>query len=326
MSNNLTVPQRFMQKMEAEYSASIGEVKLNEKHKMSLQSYFIGIDNALNAAETSRLNKSKNKDPLPVKWENVNMAELPRKMIHYAKLGLNPLCSNHMFFIPFKNKALNKYDIQIIEGYRGVEIKAMKYGFEVPSVVVVELVRKNDVFKIKKKDANNSIESYTFEINNPFDRGEIVGGFWYKKYDDETKNTLKVFTIADIEKRKPKYASVEFWGGRDKWGNEKEGWVEEMYTKTIARNAYNSITIDADKIDNAFLETRTEEVYEVIEDEVTPIIAIDVEVPEKEPVDNTDQEVAMDISEAVEVEPERDPNVVEGQIGISEEVLKDEDF
>lgn len=322
MTTELTVPQRFMQKMEAEYSASIGEIKLSEKDKMLLQSQFIGIDNALIAAETRRLNKKNNQEPLSVEWKNVNMAELPRKMIHYAKLGLNPLCSNHMFFIPFKNKALNKYDIQIIEGYRGLELKALKYGFDVPAVVIVELVRKNDVFKVNKRDANNSVESYTLEISDPFDRGDIIGGFWYKKFKDETKNELKIFTIQDIEKRKPKYASADFWGGKDNYGNQKEGWVEEMYSKTISRNAYNSITIDADKIDETFIETQEEkyEVYQDIEPVVEPKLldisdAVEIIEPGAAESESTNPEVTND---------QKDDNVVEGQLGLGD-ITKDDE-
>ena len=67
--------------------------------------------------------------------------------------------------------------------------------------------------------------------------------------------------IEDIEKRKPKYASAEFWGGeKDKWENGKKvgkesiaGWYHEMCWKTIYRAAYNSVTIDGKKIDQSFL-------------------------------------------------------------------------
>ena len=63
---------------------------------------------------------------------------------------------------------------------------------------------------------------------------------------------------AQIEKRKPKYASAEFWGGeKDVWQNGKkagkeqiDGWEEEMFLKTLKRHCWNSINIDSQKIDD----------------------------------------------------------------------------
>jgi len=116
----------------------------------------------------------------------------------------------------------------------------------VPDAVIVELVHKNDTFKVIKKDMNNKYESYDFEVVNPFDRGEIIGGFYYHAYkDNPEKNKIVTFTLADIEKRKPQYASVEFWGGeKTVWENGKpagkekvEGWYEKMCWKTIYRAA-----------------------------------------------------------------------------------------
>lgn len=323
MSNELTVGQRFVEKMKTEYAASVGETKLSESQKSLVQSYFISIDSTIKAAEIGRSKKSgQYQEKLPVKWENVDTSDLARKLIHYSKLGLNPLCSNHMFFIPYKNKNTNKYDMTIIEGYRGIEIKAMKYGFNPPSNVVAEVVRENDTFKVIKKDRNNPVESYTFEMSDPFNRGEIVGGFWYKEYDDETRNNIKVFSIADIKKRKPTYASVEFWGGqKDEWKNgsktgkkiDVEGWVEEMYLKTILRNAYNSIPLDASKIDgtyNAIAEDETE--YEVYSEE-TPIIGTPVEEPKT-------IDVVVDESNQKDTANE----VAEGQIALDVDTTKKE--
>ena len=35
---------------------------------------------------------------------------------------------------------------------------------------------------------SHPVASYEFEITNPFDRGDIVGGFGYLEYDDPTQN------------------------------------------------------------------------------------------------------------------------------------------
>ena len=107
----------------------------------------------------------------------------------------------------------------------------------------------------------NQVESYRFIINKPFDRGAVVGGFGYIEYTDPQKNELVIMTLHDIEKRKPAYASPNFWGGTQKvWENGKqvekqsEGWFEEMCIKTIKREVYSAkhIPRDPKKIDDAY--------------------------------------------------------------------------
>ena len=57
--------------------------------------------------------------------------------------------------------------------------------------------------------------------------------------------------LKDILKRKPEYASANFWGGkatewqtvdgkRKKVEVEKEGWFEEMCRKTLIREVYSA--------------------------------------------------------------------------------------
>jgi recombination protein RecT len=189
------------------------------------------------------------------------MESLSQSVVSAARIGWDPMQNNHVSLIPFKNNATGKYGLTFMPGYRGIELKAVKYGLDIPDVVV-ELVYSNDKFKSFKKDRNNKVEAYEFEIVNDFDRGELVGGFYYHHYkNNPEKNKLVLFTKKDIEKRKPQYASAEFWGGeKDVWENgrkvgtkEVEGWYEKMCYKTIYRAAYNDITIDSQKIDDDYL-------------------------------------------------------------------------
>jgi recombination protein RecT len=261
--------ERFTNAVIKEFSSNNGTVTITPFQKKLCQNYFIKIDQTLKDAEKKRLAKSpENRDELPLSWENVNMAKLAVDVIAFSSVELDPTQPNHINMIPYKNTANQKYDMGFVIGYRGMELKAKKYGLEVPNDVVVELVYSNDKFKQHKKDRNNPVESYEYEIINDFDRGEVVGGFWYHDFKDAPdKNKIKVFSLKEIEKRKPKYASAEFWGGeKDKWvydqktgknkkeGKEKiEGWFEEMALKTISRHAYNAITIDSKKIDDNYL-------------------------------------------------------------------------
>jgi recombination protein RecT len=282
--------ERFMNMVVKEFGSGVGEVALTNFQKRLAQNYFIALDATLKAAEEKRKKKTNHQDPLPVTWANVNMNQLARDVVSAARVGLDPAQSNHVAMIPYKNNALNKYDIGFIDGYRGIELKAKKYGLDIPDAVTVELVYKSDKFKEIKKDRSNPIESYEFEIVDSFDRGEIVGGFYYHSYSQcPEKNKLVVFTLKDILKRKPKYASVEFWGGeRDVWENgqrvgkeQVEGWYAEMCYKTVYRAAYNSITIDSQKIDDDYLhlKQRERELSEVALDEEI------IENANQEPID-----------------------------------------
>lgn len=255
--------ERFTNAVMKEFSSNNGAVTLTPFQKKLCQNYFIKVDQTLKDNEKKRLAKDERyRDGLAFTWENVNMAKLATDVIAYSSVELDPTQPNHISIVPYKNTANNKFDMGFLIGYRGMEIKAKKYGLEVPSDVVYELVYSTDKFKQFKKDMNNPVESYTLEITNDFDRGKVVGGFWYHEFKDAPeKNKIKVFSLKDIEKRKPKYASAEFWGGeKDIWENKKkvgteiiEGWFEEMAIKTISRNAYNAITIDSKKIDDNYL-------------------------------------------------------------------------
>lgn len=295
----LTASERFMNKVIAEFSSGVGELALTDFQKRLAQNYFIAIDLALKTAETKRLAKKKDRDPLPVTWENVNMEALARNVVTYARLGLDPMQKNHINVMPFKNNAMNKYDIGFIEGYRGIELKAKKYGLDIPDGVVVELVYTNDKFKPIKKDHNNKYESYEFEVVDAFDRGEIKGGFYYHIYSkNPEKNKLVTFTLKEILKRKPKYASPEFWGGEKavydesgkRVGTEQvEGWFEKMCYKTVYRAAFNDITIDSQKVDDDYLRSKQMEM-QMAELEVEAEIA-----------ENANKEV-IDIDAAVDAE------------------------
>ena len=241
-----TMSERFMTKVIAEFGSGVGEVALTTFQKRLVQNYFMVIDDVLKKAEAKREAKpdgDKWKDPVPVVWRNVNMESLARSVVACARIGLDPMEKNHINMIPYKNNSTGKYDINTMLGYRGLELKAFKYALDFPDVTV-ELVYTKDHFKSIKKSATNNVESFEFHINDDFDRGELRGGFYYHSYKaTPQKNKLVVFTKADIDKRKPKYAAQEFWGT----------WYEEMAKKTISRAAYGAITIDSQKIDDDYV-------------------------------------------------------------------------
>jgi recombination protein RecT len=250
---------RFTNLVRREYENGSSDLKLDQKQERFIQSYFVKLDSVLKENESKRLKTPEQKrDSLSFSWQNVNMEKLAQDCVAFSSVGLDPMQPNHVFLIPYKNGTTQKFDIGFLLGYRGIEIKARKFGLDIPLDVVVELVYENDEFRVIKKDSNKLVESYIFDVKDPFNRGEVKGGFYYMRYKDETKNRVVAMSRHDIEKRKPKYASPEFWGGeKTKYeggkpsGTEKiEGWYEEMAFKTVYRAAYNSITIDSEKINN----------------------------------------------------------------------------
>lgn len=264
----MSLSERFTSAMVTEFeTTAIKGVEMSEFHQRLFQNYFIKLDLILKEAEVKRASNPKKKNDPTFEFKNININQLAQNIAPCVRMGLDPSQPNHVNMIPYLNKHTNQYDIGFILGYRGIELKAVKYGLSIPDDVIVEVVYSTDHFRPIKKDFKNKSDSYEFEIKQPFDRGEVVGGFYYHLfYNKPEKNTLVMFNKHDIEKRKPKYASAEFWGGeKDVWENGKktgkeqiDGWYHEMVYKTIYRAAYNSITIDSKKIDDDFVKVTHE--------------------------------------------------------------------
>lgn len=257
--------QRFTAAVLKEFGSNVaGQLEISDYQKRLIQGYFIGTDRALKTAEENRIAKNaKNTDAkynndLPCKWENVNMADLAVDLMHYAKMGLDMNQDNHLFAVPYKNAKTNKYDVTLMPGYNGIRYMAEKYAVDVPRDVTIELVYSTDNFTPIKKSAGQNIEGYEFEITNAFSRGDIVGGFGYIEYAEPTKNKLILMSLAEIEKRKPKYASPQFWGNSD-----SDGWRKEMILKTLVREVYSSkyFPRDPKKVDEDYQYVRLREAH-----------------------------------------------------------------
>lgn len=277
----LTNSEAFTNKVLKEFGGNIaGSIQVTDYQRQLIQGYFIAIDRALKAAEEKRVSKnSNNKDHKydnqdPIGWGTVDLNTLALDVVHYARMGLDMMQDNHLSAIPFKDNSRKAatgtkiYVVNLMPGYNGIQYVAEKYALEKPVAVTIELVYSTDTFKPLKKNRENRVEAYEFEINNAFDRGQIVGGFGYIEYDDPAKNKLVIMTLKDIMKRKPERASGEFWGGKKtvyENGNRKEveteGWFEEMCIKTIKREVYSAkhMPRDPKKIDDAYQYMRMQE-------------------------------------------------------------------
>lgn len=245
--------QRFTDMVMREFTNSTGMVKISDHQRSLIQGYFIACDNALQEAEQKRQRDASGKGDFakeaaartPYTWENVNIgAKLAQKVVVYAKLGLDMTLPNNLFCIPRMNGKIGKYDLNFQEGYRGKEIKTKKYSYYPIKNIAYELVYKKDNFRPIKRGAKSCHDTYEFEITNPFDRGDLVGGFAYIEFHDPQRNILFIMSKADIEKRR----KVSPSGGKGFW----EKWYEEMALKTIVNAACNKVTLDPEKIDPDF--------------------------------------------------------------------------
>lgn len=267
-TESFNMSERFTHKVLSEFGSNVaGALQVSDYQRQLIQGYFVGIDRSLKIAEEGRIRKNKNNkdhkydNDLVVSWTNINLNDLALDVVHYARMGLDMMQKNNLFPIPYKNNKTNKYDVTLMTGYNGIRYMAEKYAVEVPTAVTIELVYTTDVFKPIKKSSFTEVESYDFDIVNPFNRGEIIGGFGYIEYSDKKKNKLIIMSRAEIEKRKPAYAAAEFWGGKTKgWEagkqveKDSDGWIPEMYTKTLVREVYSAknMPVDPKKIDDAY--------------------------------------------------------------------------
>lgn len=289
----LTASERFTGMVMKEFEGNVGELNLNEYQKQLIRNYFIGIDNALKATEERRsYSKKKANDPQVI-WQNVNMNKLAIDVVQNAKLGLDMAVTNHLSVVPYLNEKTKKYDLNLMPGYEGLRYIAIKYAIYPVIDIRIELVHKNDSFKTITR---NNIDGYEFDIANPFDRGEVIGGFGYIRYQDETRNKLITMSKEELLKRKPSTAAVEFWGGeKDIWENGKvvgkepvEGWQEEMLYKTMVRATCKKVPLDPKKINESYIyvmETSENYYVENQEDKVSQEIE---ENANKEMIDITD--------------------------------------
>lgn len=312
---------RFMEACAKAFKDLFGNgIQLSQRQQELSRNYFLQADISIKQAEQARLAKAPDKrDALEVSWKNIDYLEVARQVVRYSAIGLDPLEPNQINLIPYKDNKANNYKMQFTQGYRGYELKAKKYGYEVPDAVQIDLVFENDTFELLKRDKDTREENIVFKVNDPFHRGNLKGGFFRMIFSKEPeKNYVVVLSKAEIDKRKPKYASAEFWGGKKtEWVKgeggrnerkevETEGWYNEMAWKTIAISAYKSITIDSAKIDDNL---RVAFEAELKDEQIPPVVDI-VDTVHEEIKTNANQE-AIGFTE---------PEVIETKIETKEEV------
>lgn len=228
------VSVRFVEEVEKQFGQEMGtDIVFSDHQKKLAQHLFLKADSALKEFESKR-----NGSKTPYTWKNVNLNNLAIEAVHKVNLGLDALMKNHIHVIPYFNSKNKKYDLDLQTGFKGLLYIAKKYALNPPKEITIELVHKNDHFKVLKSNLEREVEGYEFEIENPFNRGEVIGGFAYIQYDDPTKNKLIVLSEEDFQKARDAAPTKKIW----------DAWPEKMRAKTTARRASDEIDLDPEKV------------------------------------------------------------------------------
>ncbi|MFA5551634.1 MAG: recombinase RecT [Trueperaceae bacterium] len=292
-----TLSERFLADVEKQFMAQMGRgVQLNALEQRLVQHMYLAVDQALKAAEEKRTKgwteaklATASEDPRAFTWHHVDRQKLAMDTVHRVSLGLDALVPGHLWPIAYFNNAKGLYDIDLRIGYVGRDFVTRKFAVDSPVAIVYELVHATDTFKALPRSSTREVEGYEFEINNPFDRGAIVGGFGYVVYDDARKNRLFIVTPRDFDRAKAAAKTNDFWGSNE----------HEMKLKTIYHRVTSKLPLDPAKVN-------AEALAIVLADDTDPVDVAHREVDVA--VQRTANKQLMDIApEQVIPEPKRVP-------------------
>ena len=243
-----TISEKFTSMVIREYSSLAGELDMTPYQRRLAQHLFIKVDVTLRELEAKRTG-----DRQPIVWANINMQKLALDAVHRIDLGLDALIPNHISPIPYWNTKGGKYDLDLRVGYVGKDYYRRRMAIEEPVDIIYELVYSTDTFEVIKRSVANDVEGYNFKINNPFDRGEIVGGFGYIMYEDISKNRLVIVTEKDFQRSRSLAKANNFW---------QDNPVEMRY-KTLIHRTTDKLNIDPRKVNESYLAVESAEDEEI---------------------------------------------------------------
>lgn len=267
-----TYSQRFMTKIANQFMTETSTDKEFSNYEKKLaRDLYLKVDSQLKTLEADRARKRPKNSPII--WKNVNMEKLSLDAVHRINLGLDAMLPNHIHPIPFWNSKKNKYDLDLRIGYEGELYYKCEVALEKPKDVRYELVHKNDNFKVIKKSSSHEVEGYEFEIEDPFNRGPVVGGFGYIIYEDPTKNKIVTVTNEELEE-------AEQQGNDIFWRKHKE----KMQLKTVVHRTMAYIKPDPKKVNApSYAYVEEQENYDIDKlEEPKPKRKISLDEPEEE--------------------------------------------
>jgi len=267
-----TFSQRFTNMVVKEFGTQVGKLELSPYQQVLAKHLFIGIDKALTDLEAKRI-KDGQTNKAPIVWSNVNMQKVAIDAVRRVELGLDALIPNHIHVVPYFNGKLKKYDLDLAVGYMGKDYYKREMAVDPPVNIIYELVHETDTFKPLMKNSHNDIESYDFEVNNPFKRGPVIGGFGYIIYNDITKNKLVLVSLDSMNKSENAAKTPVFWK------NHKEN----MQMVVVVRRVTNELKVDPKKVNASFMAVEFDDNQAEIGMLANQdVIDIDVEVEDEE--------------------------------------------
>ena len=284
-----TVSARFVNAIMNEFIATAGTlpVKFDTGKKRLAQHLFIQMDAVLTTLEKKRLDKGPKNNP-EIAWKNINMPKLAVDAMHRIELGLDALIPNHISVIPYLNGRTKQYDVDLRIGYVGNDYYRRKMAVEAPVDIIYELVHEKDKLVVIKKSAKNKVETYEFEIPEPFKRGAVTGGFGYIIFKEPTKNKL-VLVSEDEFLRFKKYAQTDkFWGPHP----------DAMRYKTLIHRTTSKLQIDPDKVSPAYAHVEAEE---------TALLADEQKSPEERLADDVATHANQEVLDIAPEPPKNEP-------------------
>lgn len=269
----MTHSERFSAMVMKQFVGEVGELNYTEEQKALAQHMFLKIDAAM-------IEHNKRKPGVEVSWNNVNLTKLVPDVVYRVQLGIDALIPGHLYPIFYWNEASKKYNADLRIGYVGEIYFKQRASLRPVRDIRVELVYSNDEFLIYKKGVSNKIEGYDLKIKDPFDRGDLLGGFGYVEYEDDKSNILVVLSKAEIEKYRGKSKSDDFWGP----------WYDQMAYKTIVHRTTAKIVIDPTKINIAAMaHVEAQDNAGYVPEDDTPLLSTDpVQFPPMEQEQPTD--------------------------------------
>ncbi len=316
-----TLSEKFTNLVIREFGTTISDtVEMTPYQRHLAQHLFIKID-----ATLKELDSKRSGDRQPITWNNINMNKLAIDAVHRIDLGLDALIPNHIHPIPYWNSKGGKYDLDLQVGYVGKDFYRRNMAAEQPEDIIYELVYSTDEFEPIKRTLNTPTESYTFKITQPFDRGEIIGGFGYIVYTDTSKNQLVIVTEKDFQKAKALAKTQDFWTRNP----------VEMRYKTLVHRVTDKLQIDPRKVNESFMavevaddeRAEAETATQIEEKANKEILDVDMERPAGIELDHgeivEEQPKAVGVATLKEAKPKRNPASIK-TIADMEKACKDD--
>lgn len=272
-----TISESFVLKVERQFKAELGSpTAWTQLQKTLAQHLYLKIDASLAAAEIKR---GRNSTAPAFTWANVNMVKLALDAVHRVHLGLDALLANHIHVIPYLNSRTQKYDLDLRIGYKGKDHVHRRFAIDPPLDVLYQLVHETDNFSYGR--GADGVAWIKYEQTNPFNPGEVIGGFGYIIYEDPRKNRVVIVEYREFEKARKASKGTEFWGGMQQvWENGRkvdgqvdEKFEKEMQFKTVVHRVTEKIALDSSKVNQSILDAMAESEMDAVESQMEAEVA-----------------------------------------------------